>query len=342
MFNVLNMISGFSEIGIIIFGMKQFGIVGGLAGVLFYQLGNMIPVPLRLSRRGTLGSIVCALLLAVLGFWYPGSGLAAMLFMSAGLQQVRSWHKTGGTKTSKSGVDFSKENKRFFRVLGFMLGFGFNSFTEIFCILVILIAAVRSNYTDKGFYFRLPKFNIFNWILVVHEIHYFLYCYALLLITYQAGQTGGVSGAVLASLCFGISWIPYVFSPRIYNKMGESDNTVDYRHKFIFGHSLLFILLLAIFMVTDSSLKIILWWFTGIGGTTELYITKVEKSFDRYDGFNHDSAENLGHIIGVICCIAVFLLYNELNVSVGIAGIFVFTAIILMISATIGGQKFES
>ena len=373
MFHLLNMISGFSEIGIIMFGMKQSGILGGLAGVLFYQLGNIVPVPLRLSRRGTIGSLICSLFLIILGFWYSESGLVAMLFMSAGLQEVRAWYKTGNKEMMKTGVDFSKEHKRFFRVLGFMLGFAFNPVTEIFCVAIILIAAVKGKDTDKGFYFRMPKFNLFNRILIVHEMHYFTYCYALLLTAYQTKWIMGISGAVPASLCFGISWIPYVFSPRVYNRVGEDDNSVDYRHKFIFGHSLLFMLLLTIFIVPDNYMKVILWFFTGIGGTTEFYITKIEKSFNQYEKINHDSAENLGHIIGVICCIAAFLctrrcncrskgnmplkwhiggarvgenfslldLYNELNVPVGIAGIFVFIAIILMIFATKGAQKHE-
>lgn len=313
MFSLLNLLSGFLETGVVIFALRNFGIKTALFLALLYQLGNLSPYPFRISKQL---ATMFACISATLMFWciyFPFLGLTAVPFLSLALQSVRSDMKT----------ESSKMLKRSFRTLGFLLGFGFNALLGFLCAVVVLVVLIHIKEKSLNKVF-LPKFRKLQAIMILHQMHYFVYCYSAMIIAYKLG------GALLAAGIFFAGWLTYIFAPFLYRK-GK-----DYRKMFLFGHSLLTLLLLSMFFAPTILSRAIFWLLTGIGGTTEFCIGKLEHELGHYSEINHNCSENFGHILGVTTCFLSFVLFSNINLSILLAAGFALTALILMSTLKIG------
>ena len=343
MFHVLNVISGFLEVGSVLFGMKHFGIAGALAGALCYQIGNIVPNPFGISKRLCISFLLLAALGMVFGIVCPIFVLAAMPFLTMVLQSVRGGYKNAALSEERNSLqttilynakpDRNKEVKRFVRILGFAVGFGLNAFTGLVCTILVFLETVRRQ-TDEEIEFEWPHFNRFDWILVLHEMHYFVYCYSMVIYVYVH------RGIVIAAIAFFISWLLYVFAPRIYAKLDYKLN--NYRLTFLIGHSVLTLLLVLLFIVPTFEGKIMVWFLTGIGGTTEYCIGRLEKQYGNYAKHNHNCAENLGHILGVLTCILIYGLSHSLLVSILAAIMFSMSALGIMFYIMRRESSYES
>jgi len=307
MFSALNLISGFLETGAIIFGLRYFGIEAALVSALLYQMGNLTPYPITVAEKLTVRAAIVSCILMVLGLWFPICFVLAVPFLSAAVQSVRAGMKTGS----------SKMRKRLWRILGFLLGFGITPVLGAVCATVTLFCAVRNKRPDETA-ICLPRFGKLQFIMLFHQMHYFVYCYAVLVIAYQYG------GAFLAAGMFFLGWLTYVFAPLLY-KSGK-----DYRKIFLFGHLLLTAILLSLFFIPSLAVKALLWLLTGFGGTTEFCIGNLEKQRGKYSESNHNCAENFGHILGVAVCLVCFVLTGNLFLTVLLSACFAVTAIIAM------------
>jgi len=309
MFSLLNLISGFIETGAVIFALSNFGAEIALVSALLYQIGNLVPFPIRLSKQLTLNFAAVSIILMLTGMFVPVCGLAAVPFLSAAVQSVRAGMKTESGKT----------RKRVFRILGFLLGFSFQPVFGTACAALTLCGALRDDIHGKTA-IALPKFGKLQAIMVLHQMHYFVYCYAVMITAYQFG------GALLAAGLFFAGWLAYVFVPRLYKNFG------NYRRIFLFGHSLLFTLLLTMFFAPSLPVKAFLWLLTGFGGTTEFCIKKLETQYDCYNELNHNCAENFGHILGVIACLPVFMLSGGPDLPILLSALFAVCAAAVMMS----------
>lgn len=306
-FVILNIMSGLLETGAVIFGMRKYGIVFALIAALLYQIGNLTPYPFKFSKRAKIFLVSISIILMIFGIWNPCCVIVAIPFLALSLQSVREKYK----------LENLKSYKRIFRMIGFFLGFGFNAFIGIAGSLIVIFAICLSNSNDKSTVV-IPHFYRLQWILLFHELHYFVYCYAVMLIAYQ------YSGAVGATMLFFLSWIAYVSSRKLFYK-----NISNYKKAFVFGHSILVILLVFIYFIPNMVIKIICWLLTGIGGTTEFCIGELETKAGQ-NAANHNCAENYGHIGGVLVAIFIVIITENLLSTVLIAGIFASIALILM------------
>ncbi|GHU96110.1 hypothetical protein FACS189479_09800 [Spirochaetia bacterium] len=215
--------------------------------------------------------------------------------------------------------------KRGARVAGFALGFFCNPvFAAAAAILAVIfsITALR-RITAVKCRIILPRIGCINAVMIFHQMHYFVYCYAAFIIAFELG---GRSAAVLA---FVASWMVYVLSPFLYRKVK------DLRKAFFFGHSLLVILLAGIYFVPSFPIKIILYLMTGIGGTTEFCIGGLAKKWNLYNEDAQGFSENIGHVLGVASCLLLFLLCEDLQTGMLFAAVFALTAIVCMAKTAI-------
>lgn len=306
-FIILNIMSGLLETGAVIFGMRNYGIVFALVAALLYQIGNLTPYPFKLSKTVKTLFASASAILMIFGMWTPCCVMVAIPFLALSLQSVRAKYK----------LDDLKSYKRILRMIGFFLGFGFNAFIGIVGSCIVVFAICLSDSNDK-FAIIIPHFNRLQWILVFHELHYFVYCYAVMLIAYQ------YIGAIGATVLFFLSWIAYVSSRKLFYK-----NASNYKKAFIIGHSILVIILILIYFIPNMAMKTVCWLLTGIGGTTEFCIGELEKKTGQ-NAANHNCAENYGHIGGTLISIFIVIITKNLLSTVLIAGVFASVALILM------------
>lgn len=330
MFSFLSLISGFCEIGIVVWGMKVFGVTGALIGALCYQLGNLVPNPIKLSRR------ICWILLSIsavfglAGFFQPVFLYPALILFTMVLQNERII-----LKSKINNTDSNKKWKRVFRIIGFALGFAFGIQVFFICLIaVVVICIICKEDNDEKTGITIPHFNKLDVILVLHEIHYFVYCYCALLIVYSLTVFGKTVGGY-AGLAFTLTWIPYALAAifikrKILLRLGH-------KKTFLLGHSILTVILVAMFVIIKTSSGApfligfgITWFLTGIGGTTEFCIEEIDKLNGTYVKNNHNSAENIGHILGVILSIVLYLFTKELSISILVAGAFALVALLFM------------
>ncbi|MDR0719311.1 MAG: hypothetical protein LBF78_06710 [Treponema sp.] len=297
-----------------------------LGAALCYQLGNLIPSPLKLSRRAAMVSAA----LSVAGFFFfapwgnPGSPwilLPAVFFCSAAIQAVRGEIKSQVPQT----------RKRLVRIFGFGSGF-FCSPRLAIAGAVILFTVIfwdflrrrrstkRPDLSSAGkrhIEFSSFRFGLLDRAMVFHQMHFFTYCYIIIIVARQIG------GTWMAILVFLPGWFSYTLSENIYLKIakgvsekhnreepGERKSCFPWQIFFVFGHSLLIVLLLGIYLASSLRIQILLWVLTGLGGTTVFCIKKLKDDWRGEPtvtgcGESQAVAENTGHIIGTLCCMFV-------------------------------------
>jgi hypothetical protein len=210
--------------------------------------------------------------------------------------------------------------KRSARVAGFALGFFCRSVlapvAAALAVIFAIIALRRVPAAKKQLI--LPRLNLVNAVMIFHQMHYFVYCYAAFIIAFELG------GRIAAALAFLASWVIYVFSPLLYGK------AKDLRKAFFFGHSLLVVLFIGIYFVPALPLKIALYLLTGIGGTTEFCIGGLAKKWSLYNENAQNFSENIGHVLGVGICLLLVIFWKDLQMSMLFAAAFALLAITCM------------
>jgi hypothetical protein len=269
---------------------------------------------------GFLGAFCFTLVLLPL---HPVTTLAARLlgtvFVSACIQSTRSVMKSGAPKMLKRSV----------RIAGFALGFFCTPrlamaaaiLTVLFAVIVLRrVPAVKARAI-------LPRLNGLNIVMVFHQMHYFVYCYAVFIVAFEQG------GRTAAILAFLLSWIVYLLSPLLYKK------AKDLRKVFFLGHSLLVLVLTGLYLAPSLPLKIVFYLLTGIGGTTEFCIGGLGKKWGIYTEDAQNFSENLGHVLGVASCLILFSICGDLKISSLFAAVFALAAIACMAKMVVAINK---
>jgi hypothetical protein len=194
--------------------------------------------------------------------------------------------------------------------------------------LTVLFAVIarRSGPAIKGRVI-LPRLNGLNIVMVFHQMHYFVYCYAAFIVAFELG------GRAAAVIVFLLSWIVYLLSPLLYRKVK------DLRKVFFCGHSLLVLILTGLYLVPSLPLKIVLYLLTGIGGTTEFCIGGLGKKWSIYNEDAQNFSENLGHVLGIASCLILFLTWGDLKISSFFAAVFALSAIACMAKMVVAINK---
>jgi hypothetical protein len=288
-FLLLSCISGMVELGGIFYTINNNYSIVEIIGIgLAYQIGNLVPNPLRANKFTTVIAS-CFSLLAFIAFQFYATNyyLLFIAFVAAAItiQSVRSLQKDNvGTTT-----------KRSFRVLGFLVS-PFVGIPGNIAISFLLVGiCCFTTWSHRHNQLMKPRISSINLIMIFHQIHYFSYAYFVLL---QLEHVAGIAGwsndlnLLLAAAAFTLGWLTYIAVPHLYTK-----NT--FAKYFIIGHCFVSLLLFLMGILHNSPMFILLWILTGFGGGTVFCIEKMNKITYHSSKPDMVFSENLGHIIGV-------------------------------------------
>jgi hypothetical protein len=339
-FYALSFLSGFFETGPLMMALSS-GFIRGegpeparaaasaiaqaLACALCYQIGNLSPRPLELSKpmaviSGIAGA--CCFILAALPLPPPvvlAARLGGTALCSLCVQSARGVMKSGAPKMLKRGA----------RVAGFALGFFCTPLIAPAAAVLAFVLALASPRRAAPLTCRvtLPRLEGLNFVMIFHQMHYFAYCYAAFIAAFRLGGRSAAAAAFIAS------WIVYIISPLLYRKAG------DLRKVFFLGHTLLIFLLLGLYAAPSMPLMIVFYLLTGIGGTTEFCIGGLAKQRGVYHEDAQGFSENLGHVLGTAFCLMLFISAGDLALTPLAAAVFALAAVACMAKTAAGAQR---
>lgn len=122
--------------------------------------------------------------------------------------------------------------------------------------------------------------------MTVHQMHYFTYCYGLLLILSEVAGGPGLVG-----LWFGVGWVSYLSAERLWGRTSLA-------LALILGHIIVAATLVGLSLFgREAWPAIACWTLTGFGGGTVYCLTRLHR---RSGGPPEalDLAEDLGHVGG--------------------------------------------
>ncbi len=315
-FLVLSFISGLLEIGCVIWAISlKFSIPAVLGVGLAYQLGNFVPNPFSIGKKGTLAALVFSVLISFLSFFvlqYIMTFMSVLLF-SASLQSLRS--------SSKSNLP--EFTKRVWRVAGFVFSpLLLLSYSMFFLFLAVtLFSMFIYDLKIMPQAFSKAKIGKIGVVMIFHQIHYFSYVYFIPVIFYTCYKTS----FYFLGLFVAAGWVVYITVPKI--AKGNS-----YFYYAVTGHLFLTILFpLMAFEMSNTVLFILLWILSGLGGGTVFCIKKINEQKENISSNAMNVAENLGHIGGTVIGLVGFLLTESFMVPFLAASFFAFLTAVSLI-----------
>lgn len=295
-FLLFSLFSGFVELGNVFWAIdNNYSILSCIGLGLAYQIGNLVPVPIKLNKTVNLMFVIISLCLTLIYifickyyfFFFIITILTAMC-----IQNVRSIMKDSISTTVK----------RSFRILGFVLApVCYNEKVLLFIIsLILLVTIIQHN--EQRLIIEKCKVKTINLVMIVHQMHYFSYVYFIICI--MVIQNTNLGKIVYGSL-FALSWLTYIVMPHVLQK----DTYAKY---FIIGHSFLTLTLICMFLFRANPLIILFWILTGFGGGTVFCIGKINNSKEFCAKIDLTFSENIGHILGVIGGGLSFIITNNI------------------------------
>lgn len=289
-----------------------------LSFCLAYQFGNLFPVPFCLRRKTLFSTIyfsLAVLCLAEFSHKFPLLQwilyLLGIMLLSCTTQSIRAAMKNR-TSTVK---------KRTARVIGFLLAplMGYAPFflLNVCCFIVLLAISHISEKNIPANHFVLScktirkdrRYKIMLW----HQLHYFIYAYAMIILVYQT-----TNRPFFTMLLFACTWLTYLSTEPLLSCLQHfhhaSLDKLPSTHRITFtilgGHTFLLLILLLL-PNTKSFFQIILWLLTGFGGGTVFAITSLCKRSAAYQKEQLEFTENIGHFTGTALALIWALLFPQ-------------------------------
>lgn len=240
--------------------------------------------------------------------------LGSLFLVASGIRYLRSY--------GKENFRFNTNKNNYSRQIGYILGGLLSYQIPYLCLLGLVPSALI--FSNRYAFHLKPKptlpsswlkkqiapFVIFEFF---HSLHYFTYCYILLLIFWHLLQSYGF----LIGAIFALGWVGYNI---LYVRL-----TTFQRLPVILGHMVVGLCLLAMIPFTNLMLLILLWILTGFGGGTNFAVrfgirNNIHQLFEY-----RDTAESAGHILGpLLGCLIVY--YINISMAFIISCIFSFIA----------------
>lgn len=288
-FLMLSFLSGFIELGSLVLGYKLGYSIIQIVGLgLAYQLGNLVPHPIQISKVVRLAvvllSIFCSAGLLISGGHY-GLLFLTLVLSAIAIQDMRSYAKS----------DVSTALKRSIRVVGFISSSFLN--IPILVVITLFFIPLAIFYRKKNESLKLlrPRINFLHLIMIVHQCHYFSYCY-FLVFTLMQHEIVGITP--LVGLLFTIGWITYISVPSLVK--GKA-----YKLYALLGHLILVPLLLLLAYLENLGAVVLVWGLTGFGAGTVYCFHKLSFALSLNDD-DMVFSENIGHILGVILGLLIY------------------------------------
>jgi len=288
--------SGFIELGAIFLAVRMhFSIVITLGLGLVYQAGALLTNPLKLTGSQYRVMIALAVFAGVATVWEPYAVFPSLFLLSAGLQGLR--------EEALEGSRVGTFPKRVSRILGFALAGFFSPWRMVIISLLILLFAAALQARSEPLA-QAPRpvqhrsLGITGIVMVMHQMHYFVYSYALPVLFFRTHGLGGV----VAGLAFALGWVSYSLTPMALGRLPPLPVVV-------IGHVTVAVTL-AFMAANLNNLPLLLaaWFASGFGGGTVFGIRSLGRRWASVDRTgNLDMWENVGHVLGVLAAITLML-----------------------------------
>lgn len=300
-----------SYINIFLIGYIEFGIIHYLYDkgsninnillcLLFFQIGQFLTIlNVKIQKKFMLFLIVIVIILFILNdiFIYIFSFLVGYILVSA------RDNKSIENKLLKNSI----------RISGIVLSFSFDKLLTSILLIIISVFLLKDNHKKS----LKAKIKL-DHIVIIHQIHYYLYIYIL---TYFINEI--TNSRISSALIISASWITYLFIGSIFKKN-------DFKI-FSYSNIILFIVFLLCYFTFFSITFIIIFILSGLFSGTIIYYKKYLKNQKTYNKIDYDFSEYIGHIFGCILSLAlIIIIKNNLNLIFLISGICCLVLVILL------------
>lgn len=306
MFLTLSAMTALLECGSIFLGKcLGFGPGGILSLCLAYQIGNLFPIPFCLRRKALLNIICLAFVTLCIARLLDAHLLfqwtlyfVGITLLSCAMQSVRAEMK----------AHTSTVLKRTARIIGFTLApltmYAPFLILSICCLTVLFslkrITQAPASDGNLSIFFKAMVKNDCYRIMLWHQLHYFIYAYAMILIIYQM-----IGKPFLTMLLFACTWLTYLLTEPIIKYVCKRRLKLTYDTRNISvnaaiisaGHAFLLLILLLLPHV-PTKVFILLWILAGFGGGTVFAISALCSQSSTYTESGLTFTENMGHFIG--------------------------------------------
>lgn len=311
-FYVTCIFSGMIEIGAVLWGIGAgYSIEGALGLAIAYQIGNILLFFLNKKLRQMQGlfAVIACVSATGMSMFHSSQYRYICAFLCFALLSTI-------IQTLRSAVKGKEPRwrKRCFRVLGFMLAsvmYAHGTVTLfVICIMTLILTLLCPKYEDDCWLVRLIRGNYGKnricWAMTIHQMHYFVYCYSMLLIALLI-----YNSPVAASFWFVANWIPYIITEPLV-KMTKTQAWLLF---LIGGHILVAALLVGMYFTVDNFgvVSMILWAFTGFGGGNVFCIKNSLLKYKEYHTQVWVFSENVGHFGGVVIALLVYHITKSLS-----------------------------
>ena len=319
MFLILSAMTALLECGSIFLGKCLGYSPGGILTLcLAYQFGNLFPIPFCLRKKALLnGTYLAFVLLCIARFLDTRPPfqwtfyLIGIMTLSCAMQSVRSEMK----------AQTSTDRKRTARIVGFALApvmmYAPCLILSVCCLIVLfsLKHTIQASASDSRLsaFFKAMVNNDCCKIMLWHQLHYFIYAYAMILVAYQI-----IGKPFLTMLLFACTWLTYLLTepvikyvcrccPKlIYDAKSLSGNTTI----IVIGHTFLLLILLLLPNVSGG-VFIPLWILAGFGGGTVFAISALCRQSSTYRKEYLTFTENIGHFAGTAVAVLWISLFPQ-------------------------------
>jgi hypothetical protein len=133
--------------------------------------------------------------------------------------------------------------------------------------------------------------------MVVHQVHYFLYAYAVLSLVFALSNRS----APVTATVFALGWVTYLSAERLWGRFPSTG-------VFVAGHLSVATCLFGMYFARDDlAAWSVLWVLTGLGGGTVYCLTRLLHKSGATEA-SVAAAEDLGHLAGVTAGIGMVML----------------------------------
>ncbi len=311
MFYLLSLISGLLECGWIAYGVVHSLPMCSILGyVLAYHLGNLFPKPFEIDNKwlmlGTNISLSFSFVMILIKLDKRVAYVMTFIsifFLSACIQTIRSGIKK----------DVNRLTKRVFRVIGFLISpmAAFYPAGILAIVAIIVIFCLK----DKRFNSNICTLSFVNGfpiIMIFHQLHYFFYAHiTLTTIGMLFSKRQSFLGIFASAIIFAGTWITYMIVEPIAKKVKVNNLTAFY-----VGHTIISCILLIMSYIQNTSIFLVLWLLTGLGGGVVFTINSVAKEKGSYKKMSMDIAENIGHALGLFVAVVVSVFAKDNAITI--------------------------
>lgn len=337
-FYVTCIFSGMIEVGAVLWGIGAgYSVEGALGLAIAYQIGNILLFFLNKKLRraqGLFAAIACLFAAGLIFLDNPTCRYICAFVCFALLSTI--------IQTLRSAVK-SKEprwRKRCFRVTGFLISavmYNYGAYVLVaISVMTLILTLLCPKYEDDCWLTKLILGqygkNRICWAMTVHQMHYFVYCYSMLLISLFVYDS-----PFAASFWFVANWIPYILT----EPLVKLTKTKSWLHFLIGGHILVACLLIGMYITVEqySLVAMILWALTGFGGGNVFCIKKSLLKYKEYHDQVWVFSENVGHFLGVIIALVVYHFTKSLPPVLLLGALFAIMTIGLISGTIINAKK---